>query len=482
VDRVYIFYESGSIRVPFFCFDKMLYIRFRNAEAGSWDWIGHQFIMPFFSPALPPGSDPGMFFKHIFCDRPYVEVGKAPGCPVLVSGFFDNPPSGDDFPEGPRPHGAARDAPCAGSRILDSDSRALTKAAPADTAASSGNAVSTANTAPADNATPIQGLHARLATRIAGPVLGAKAVSASNSAGQILDDAECLEGSLGLPEQFSDFWRNNLEIELRSRKYSLKTIRSYVYYNRVLCRTLQKKPETVSTDDIKRYLAYLDKERDLSTSSMNLAISAFKFFYSQVLKKNIAQEQHRPRQDKRLPAVLAKSEVKFLLDCEKNPKHRLLLMLAYSSGLRVSEVIALRREHIDLKRKTVLIHLGKGRKDRYTLLSDRAAAFIKDYSALYAIDGWLFPGQGASKHLTVRSAQSIFDKALVKAGIQKPGLSIHSLRHTFATHLMENGTDIKYIQTLLGHASLRTTERYTHIARRDVLRIQSPLDNLNSDS
>jgi site-specific recombinase XerD len=215
---------------------------------------------------------------------------------------------------------------------------------------------------------------------------------------------------------------------------------------------------------------------------MNLAISAFKFFYSQVLKKNIAQEQHRPRQDKRLPAVLAKSEVKLLLDREKNPKHRLLLMLAYSSGLRVSEVIALKREHIDLNRKTVLIHLGKGRKDRYTLLSDRAAAFIKDYCALYAIDSWLFPGQGASPHLTVRSAQSIFDKALVKAGIQKHGLSIHSLRHTFATHLMENGTDIKYIQTLLGHASLRTTERYTHIARRDVLRIQSPLDNLSPDS
>jgi site-specific recombinase XerD len=462
VDRVYVFYESGRVRVPFFIFDKVLYKRFTNAGVGAWDPIGGQFIMESFSPAVPSGLDPGLIFNHILYDRPYIEVRKSPECPILVNGFFENslPVSEDGFPEAP---GDA--ALNANPRIFDTALRTLTN--------------------------PLQGLHARTTrTNTAGNAAAAFGCSLGNNtfgnSGPIskdrrLDDAECLEESLSLPEQFSDFWQKNLEIELRSRKYSPKTIRSYVYYNRVLCRTLQKKPEAVSTDDIKRYLAYLDKERDLSTSSMNLAISAFKFFYSQVLKKNIAQEQHRPRQDKRLPAVLAKSGVKALLDCEKNPKHRLLLMLAYSSGLRVSEVIALRREHIDLSRKTVLVHSGKGRKDRYTLLSDRAAAFIKDYCALYAIEDWLFPGQGASPHLSVRSAQNIFNKALDKAGIQKPGLSIHSLRHTFATHLIENGTDIKYIQTLLGHASLRTTERYTHIARRDVLRIQSPLDNLSPD-
>jgi site-specific recombinase XerD len=208
---------------------------------------------------------------------------------------------------------------------------------------------------------------------------------------------------------------------------------------------------------------------------MNLAISAFKFFYDNVLKNDITREQHRPRHDKRLPVILSRTEVKLLLDNERNPKHRLLLMLVYSSGLRVSEVIALKREHIDLNRKAVLVYSGKGRKDRYTLLSDRAAAFIREYCALYAIESWLFPGQPASCHLSIRSAQNIFDKALAKTGIQKV-VSLHSLRHAFATHLLENGTDIKYIQALLGHASVRTTEGYTRAARRNVLKIKSPLD------
>jgi site-specific recombinase XerD len=210
---------------------------------------------------------------------------------------------------------------------------------------------------------------------------------------------------------------------------------------------------------------------------MNLAISALKFFYKNVLKKDITREQHRPRHDKKLPGVLAESEIKNLLSCEKNPKHRLLLMLAYSSGLRVSEVVALKKEHLDFQRKMILIRAGKGRKDRYTLLSDRAADFTQQYCSLHEIDGWLFPGISPGQHLSVRSAQNIFVKALAKAQIAKP-VSIHSLRHTFATHLLENGTDIRYIQELLGHTTLRTTQRYTHLARHTVLKIRSPLDNL----
>jgi site-specific recombinase XerD len=443
MDRVYVFYESDSVRIPFFDFDNALFQRLKSTGVGRWDRDGCQYVIDFPSEAVPSCMDAALIFKHVFCGIPYIEIGKSPEWPVLVTGFFERP-----WP-----------VPGAGSPVSGAPDKAVLDASPGGLAA-----------------TP------RNVTRTLGSAIPVSTdAGISNNTGVILTDAKCLEESLALPEQFSGFWQKNLEIELRSRKYSPRTIRSYVYYNRALCRTLQKNPEAIGTDDIKRYLAYLDKERDLSTSSMNLAISSFKFFYGYVLKKNIAQEQHRPRQDKRLPAVLAKSEIKLLLNCEKNPKHRLLLMLAYSSGLRVSEVIALRRDHVDLNRKTILIHSGKGRKDRYTMLSDRAAAFINDYCALYAIDSWLFPGQGSSRHLSIRSAQNIFDKARIKAGIQKPGLSIHSLRHTFATHLMENGTDIKYIQALLGHASIRTTERYTHIARRDVLRIQSPLDNLSPD-
>jgi site-specific recombinase XerD len=291
-------------------------------------------------------------------------------------------------------------------------------------------------------------------------------------------DTDCLIDSLHLPEMFSPLWAVRLEAELRSRKYSLRTIRSYLFYNKYFCRRVQKVPEAVCAEDVKNFLAYLDKTLDLSSSSMNLAISALKFFYKFVLKKDVAREQHRPRHDKKLPGVLADAEVRNLLDCEKNPKHRLLLMLAYSSGLRVSEVVALKKEHIDFQRKMILVRTAKGRKDRYTLLSDRAAEFILQYCSLHGIDGWLFPGISAGSHLSIRSAQNVFVKALANAGIAKP-LSIHSLRHSFATHLLENGTDIRYIQELLGHATLRTTQRYTHVARRTALKIRSPLDTLS---
>lgn len=296
-----------------------------------------------------------------------------------------------------------------------------------------------------------------------------------------VDDRDCLIRSVGLPERFTKVWIDKLETELRARKYSPKTVAAYVHYNKAFCKTVQKGPEDIRSEDVKGYLAYLDKSRDLSAASVNLAISALKFFYTGVLEKDAAWGQcRRPRHDKRLPAVLSGGEINMMLNREKNPKHRLLLMLAYSSGLRVGEVVALKKNSIDVNRKLIFIRSGKGRKDRCTLLSERAARFFEDYCLLYDIDDWLFPGVPSCKHLSIRSAQNIFNKALDKAHIQKR-LSIHSLRHSFATHLLENGTDIKYIQELLGHASIRTTERYTHVARRHFLRIQSPLDNLSTE-
>lgn len=293
---------------------------------------------------------------------------------------------------------------------------------------------------------------------------------------QTSDDKACIAQSMSLPELFAADWQKKLKIELSSRKYSAKTAESYIHYNRAFCRTMKKGPLDVNADDIKAYLACLDTSRDISASSVNLAISALKFFYDSVLKRDIVGRQRRPRHDKRLPVVFSKAEVNLLLECEKNPKHRLLLMLAYSSGLRVSEVTALKKEDIDLNRKTIFIRSGKGRKDRFTLLSDRAAQFIKEYCPLYSIESWLFPGQPASRHLSIRSAQNIFDKSVQKAGIFK-NTSIHSLRHSFATHLLESGVNLKYIQELLGHVSIKTTERYTHVARRSALCIPSPLDS-----
>ncbi|MDR0443130.1 MAG: tyrosine-type recombinase/integrase [Treponema sp.] len=284
-------------------------------------------------------------------------------------------------------------------------------------------------------------------------------------------------GPSPLPEKFSDDWRIKLEAELRARKYSPRTRSAYIYYNRLLCRTLQKTPEEIQSDDITQFLADMEKKRDYSASAINLALSAIKFFFRNILKNEGISEQHRPRRDGRLPAVFSKEEIKKILSMERNSKHRLLLMLAYSSGLRVSEVVALKREHIDLDRKVIYVRQGKGRKDRCTVLSEKAAQFISEYCSFFGIQTWLFPGQPASRPLTIRSAQHIFDKAVRNAEIPKK-ISIHSLRHTFATHLLESGTDIRFIQSLLGHANLRTTERYTHVARRSVLSIKSPLDSI----
>jgi site-specific recombinase XerD len=287
-------------------------------------------------------------------------------------------------------------------------------------------------------------------------------------------DRSCITEAEVLPDMFPLRWEEKLRRELHSRKYSRKTMASYIFYNRDLCRRLQKAPEDITGEDVKSYLAYMDGVRGLSSSSMNLVISAARFFYGQVLHKDITREQYRPRRDQRLPGVLSREEVDRLLSMEQNPKHRLLLMLAYSSGLRVSEVVALKREHVDFARKSLWIHCAKGRRDRLALLAERAAAFVKEYCECFAITGWLFPGQDG-RCLSIRSAQNIFEKAARHAAVRQ-GVSIHSLRHSFATHLLESGTDIRYIQTLLGHSNLRTTERYTHIARRSVLRIKSPLD------
>lgn len=286
-----------------------------------------------------------------------------------------------------------------------------------------------------------------------------------------------ISGHPSLPEKFSEYWRIKLETELKARKYSLQTQKAYIYYNRLICRTLQKTPEDIQSDDVTEFLALMEKSKDYSASSINLAISSIKFFFKNILNNDDINEQHRPHHDKLLPMVLSKEEIGKIFCMEKNPKHRLLLMLVYSSGLRVSEVVVLKKENIDISRQVIYIKLAKGRKDRVTLLSEKAIQYIKEYYDMYKIDKWLFPGQSNKSHLSIRSAQYIFDKAIRNAGITKK-ISIHGLRHTFATHLLESGTDIRYIQSLLGHSNIRTTERYTHVACRNILKIKSPLDSI----
>lgn len=276
---------------------------------------------------------------------------------------------------------------------------------------------------------------------------------------------------------FSTFWAEQLETELRARKYSPHTIKGYLHYNRAFCEFASKTPEDVTTDDVKRYIARLDRTFKFSASTMNLAISAIGFFYTNVRgnEPNPARAIRRPRKDRRLPAVLSKSETRRIIESADNIKHRLLLSLLYSAGLRVSEAVTLRMADFDFDRKVILVKQSKERKDRCTPLSDTAAALLREYNLLQGAGKWVFPGQDPGKHITIRTAQHIFEHAVQKAGIIRE-VSVHSLRHSFATHLLETGTDIRYIQELLGHSSVKTTQRYTHVALRDALRIRSPLD------
>ena len=166
-----------------------------------------------------------------------------------------------------------------------------------------------------------------------------------------------------------------------------------------------------------------------------------------------------------------------LLDAVENLKHRAIILLTYSGGLRLGEVVRLKVEDIDLDRKLVHVRQGKHRKDRYTMLSAVAQKAVQDYRRQYPPETWLFPGARPGRHLTERSVQKAFDRACKKANINKR-ISIHTLRHSFATHLLERGTDLRYIQVLLGHASPKTTQIYTRVTNRDLAKIQSPLDAL----
>lgn len=175
--------------------------------------------------------------------------------------------------------------------------------------------------------------------------------------------------------------------------------------------------------------------------------------------------------------MLSREEIIGILSAIENIKHRAILLMTYSAGLRVGEVVRLRVEDIDSKRRFVHVKQGKGRKDRYTLLTDTALEVLREYFKKYRPESWLFPGGKENDHLTERSVEKIFEHAREAAGIKK-NVSVHTLRHSFATHLLEDGVDLRYIQELLGHASSKTTEIYTHVSEAGIGRIKSPLDRL----
>ncbi|AOZ94657.1 hypothetical protein LPB68_10235 [Paenibacillus crassostreae] len=264
---------------------------------------------------------------------------------------------------------------------------------------------------------------------------------------------------------------------MKLKGYSTKTQKAYMGHAE---RYLRMLPVPLKDAELKHTRAYLLNlhEESRSSSYVNQAVSALRFWHVTVLGRSDPNLRIRPKRQKKLPVVLSTIEVSKILKSVQHMKHRTLLALIYSSGIRIGEAVRLTKQDIDPERRTIHIRQGKGGKDRFTVLSTAAYDLLQNYMKNQPIIKYLFPGgKGLDHHITERSVQQVFERAIRKAGISKPA-TVHTLRHSFATHLLENGTDLRYIQELLGHASSKTTEIYTHVSIKDIRRIQSPLDRM----
>jgi len=274
------------------------------------------------------------------------------------------------------------------------------------------------------------------------------------------------------PEGFED--------KLKVMRYSDSTIRNYSSALKELAHFYKDRHlADLTAGDIERFFLYITEQRRVSTSYHNVSICAIKFYFEKVLGKNVTLKIDRPRREKKLPEVLSEEEVLLLLRNVENLKHRCILMTIYSGGLRLSEVVSLQINDIDSKRMKIFIKGAKGNKDRYTLLSRELLKWLREYYKREKPVRWLFEGITGGQY-SMRSVQGIMRDAIVKAGIRKHA-TVHTLRHSFATHMLENGVDLRYIQNLLGHNSSKTTEIYTHITSRGFERLSSPLDKFASE-
>lgn len=266
---------------------------------------------------------------------------------------------------------------------------------------------------------------------------------------------------------------------LSSRRYSENTVKTYtealraflLFYNNLSVTDISDRDIIIFNNDV-------IIKNNFSSSYQNQIVNAVKLFFRTIDNKKLDPEIiHRPKREKVLPNVLSKEEVKQILEAHSNIKHRAMLSLIYSCGLRCGELLALKPEHIDSKRGIVLIKQGKGKKDRIAPLSIKIVAILRNYYTLYKPKIYLFEGQEIGKPYDNRTLQQVLKQALVKAKISKP-VTLHWLRHSYATHLLENGTDLRYIQEILGHKSSKTTEIYTHVSTKSVQKIISPFDSL----
>ncbi len=266
--------------------------------------------------------------------------------------------------------------------------------------------------------------------------------------------------------------KSKISSELLIGGKSKETVRVYLHYNLDLLNYLKKFPEEITSDDVKQYLAYLILERKNSAATLALARSAISFFYDGILKKNITVDIKTPKKERKLPVILTKEDIKNMIDYAPNLRAKLFIEFMYSSGLRVAECAKLKWDDLDFNEKIGLLKQGKGKKDRLFILSDK---LIEDLKKWERKSEYIFPNE--DEPISTRTIQRAIKKAGKKAGIKKKVYS-HLLRHSFATHLLESGVDIRIIQELLAHANLQTTQFYTSISRTTLRKVKSPLDDL----
>jgi site-specific recombinase XerD len=266
---------------------------------------------------------------------------------------------------------------------------------------------------------------------------------------------------------------------------SPKTVDAYVRAVAGLAQHYHQGPDQLRDEQLKEYLVYLAQERKLSASSLNVAVSGMRAFYDWVLQRPDAglwRALPRVRKSVHRPQVFDVTEVERLLTVGcAHPKHRAFLMTVYGAGLRVGEACRLEPRHIDAARMQIRVEQGKGRKDRYTLLSPRLLRELRDYWRMFRPGKWLFPAsRNPSQPMDENMGQKIYYAAVARAGLPNKG-GIHCLRHSFATHLLESGVEITIVQRLLGHNSLSVTANYLHVRRERLAQVQSPLQLLDLD-
>jgi len=271
--------------------------------------------------------------------------------------------------------------------------------------------------------------------------------------------------------------KDQMKTDLLLKRFSPHTTRAYLRCIRDFAKYFMRSPAEMGETEVRQFLLHLTQDRKITPGLQTAYVSAFKFLYRITLRRpEVVEHLPYPKRPKTFPVVLTMQQVLTLFEAIRSPKYKAILALAYGAGLRVSEVCTLKTMDIDSQRMLIHVHLGKGNKDRYVLLGETVLALLQDYYKTARRKGvYLFPGYKPQSPLRTACVWRVMRKAVRKAGLPKK-TTVHSLRHAFATHLLESGYDIRIIQALLGHASIQTTQRYTHITDRLLSLVRSPLD------